>query len=63
MAKLGLCPRCAKHIYSSWSHARNDARALNRKKMNTGRQHVYRCPLGNIHVGKDTSHKRKRAAR
>ena len=66
MAHLGRCPRCSgKIVYSSWRHAANDAKALNRKKRNTGRMEPYVCPAGKIHVGRCTSntHKRRRAER
>ena len=47
------CEWSNKIAYSTYSHAANDAKALNRKKRNTGHLSPYRCPHGNHwHVGK-----------
>lgn len=54
-----LCAMCRKKIYATRQWAASDARALNRKKRQTGHMEPYRCPWGFWHVGKKTSEARR----
>ncbi len=52
--KLERCPVCAKAIYPVWTHAKNDAKAMNRQKRHQGHKAPYRGKCGNIHIGEQS---------